>query len=213
MTCARSARVRPPSRSAPARTPPPSVGTWGSGTRFRRPPAHAWDRTSRPRPRPRADNRIVGSNAISLAAMGRAAPEARVHDEPLVGRRVRRRRPGFWALPPGLHLLGGETTVRVTGAGTGGRNQELALRVAMGLRPGDVFPERGHRRPRRPHRRGGRGWWTMGRSDGSGWRGLDPEALLADNDAHRALGGRRRSAGDGRDGDERGRSAGDDSSR
>ena len=31
----------------------------------------------------------------------------------------------------GTHLLGGETTVQLTGTGRGGRNQDLALRVAL----------------------------------------------------------------------------------
>ena len=35
------------------------------------------------------------------------------------------------AVGPGIHLFGGETTVRLTGTGRGGRNQELALRVAL----------------------------------------------------------------------------------
>ena len=139
-----------------------------------------------PAPTPEADNRIVGSNALSLAAMGRACPEARLHAEPLVGD-VADAAARLLALPVGLHLLGGETTVRVTGRGLGGRNQELALRVALGMRGPSTFLSAG----------------TDGRdgptdaagavvNEGTAARirsaGLDPEALLADNDSHRALG-------------------------
>ncbi len=138
-----------------------------------------------PAPTPEADNRVVGSNAISLAAMGRAAPDARVHAEPLVGD-VSDAAARLLALPPGVHLLGGETTVRVTGAGMGGRNQELALRVARGLRPGDVFLSAGTDGRDGPTDAAGGvvDAGTVGRIRAAG---LDVEALLADNDAHRAL--------------------------
>ena len=138
-----------------------------------------------PTPTPEADNRIVGSNAISLAAMGRAAPEARVHAEPLVGD-VSDAAHRLLALPPGLHLLGGETTVRVTGMGTGGRNQELALRAAMGLRPGDVLLSAGTDGRDGPTDAAGAvvDEGTAGRIRAAG---LDLDALLTDNDAHRAL--------------------------
>ena len=136
-------------------------------------------------PVPAADNRIVGSNAISLAAMGAACPEARVHAEPLVGD-VADAAARLLALPPGLHLLGGETTVRVTGAGRGGRNQELALRVAMGLRPGDVLLSGGTDGRDGPTGAAG-GLVDAGTVGRIRTAGLDPQALLADNDAHRAL--------------------------
>ena len=58
---------------------------------------------------------------------------------------------------PTALLFGGETTVNVTGSGLGGRNQELALRVALmgqDLWPGRdwVFLRRRHRWSRRSHR-------------------------------------------------------------
>lgn len=80
-----------------------------------------------------ADNRLVGSNGLSLAAMARAGGGAKIVDEPLVGdvagaaETVLRHLPD----PGGVVLFGGETTVRVAGGGLGGRNQELALRVAL----------------------------------------------------------------------------------
>ncbi|MGR3660605.1 MAG: glycerate kinase type-2 family protein [Paracoccaceae bacterium] len=80
---------------------------------------------------PAAENRLIGSNKISLAAMSDCDPSAGVVTEPLVGDVedaagliCKNMRPGKW-------LYGGETTVRLTGTGLGGRNQELALRVAL----------------------------------------------------------------------------------
>ena len=40
---------------------------------------------------------------------------------------------GFWL------VFGGETTVRVTGRGKGGRNQELAVRIALEMKSGEHF--------------------------------------------------------------------------
>lgn len=82
---------------------------------------------------PEADNQIIGSNATSLAAMGRAAPGAKVIREALVGdvndaaqAIVKAGNTG-----PGITLFGGETTVRLCAdPGRGGRNQQLALKLA-----------------------------------------------------------------------------------
>lgn len=84
-----------------------------------------------PPPPPEADNRLIGSNAQSLAAMARGAPEARRIDAPLVGDVGAAALAVLDAAGPGTTLFGGETTVQVTGTGRGGRNQELALRVAL----------------------------------------------------------------------------------
>ena len=85
------------------------------------------------------------------------------------------------------YLAGGETVVRLTGHGLGGRNQELALAAAPGLAglPAAVFSV------------GSDG--TDGPTDAAGGyvdgdtaaalaaRGLDVHAILADNDAYHAL--------------------------
>lgn len=85
------------------------------------------------------------------------------------------------------YLAGGETVVRLTGHGMGGRNQELALAAAPGLAglPAAVFSV------------GSDG--TDGPTDAAGGyvdgdtaaalaaRGLDAGAVLADNDAYHAL--------------------------
>ena len=77
---------------------------------------------------------------IALALAGTARDIAR-HDRPVAR--------------PGCVIFGGETTVTVRGAGSGGRNQELAMAAAMAL---EGTAERGghgpgHRRLRRPHQR------------------------------------------------------------
>ncbi|MDO5646885.1 glycerate kinase [Paracoccus sp. (in: a-proteobacteria)] len=81
--------------------------------------------------RGRADNVLIGSNSLSLRAMmdagaadGGVALSGDVQDcaERLI--RVARDNPNR------VLVFGGETTVRLTGDGMGGRNQELALRFA-----------------------------------------------------------------------------------
>lgn len=79
------------------------------------------------------DNRLVGSNALSLRAMAAAAgAHAATVEAPLVGDVAVAAETvlAHWPAPGTIRLFGGETTVRVTGDGLGGRNQELALRVA-----------------------------------------------------------------------------------
>jgi hydroxypyruvate reductase len=143
-------------------------------------------------PVPAADNRLIGSNALSLAAMAAAAPGARVIAAPLVGdvaaaaARIRAE------ARPGITLWGGETTVTLRGTGRGGRNQELALRLALLAAAAGDWPA---------------GWaflsaGTDGRDGPTGAAGglvdagslvrmraagIDPAARLADNDSHAAL--------------------------
>ncbi len=81
-------------------------------------------------PLPKAQNKLIGSNPISVAAMKSAAPKAQVFASPLIGD-VSQAAEIVMKSPKGITLFGGETTVRLTGTGLGGRNQELALRVAL----------------------------------------------------------------------------------
>ena len=88
-----------------------------------------------PEPVPKAGWRLVGSNRLSVDAMAAVAPSGRVEAAPLVGdvaeaaaRVAEAARRG-----EGTTLWGGETTVVLRGDGRGGRNQELALRVARAL--------------------------------------------------------------------------------
>ncbi|MFI0396863.1 glycerate kinase type-2 family protein [Paracoccus jiaweipingae] len=108
------------------------AGLWS-----RLPPAvqRALTRPQPPAPPPGGPVQVVGSNAISLRAM--AAAGARSAPRPLTGE-VATCAPRLLAamrdLRPGQALaFGGETTVRLGSGpvGQGGRNQELALRLAL----------------------------------------------------------------------------------
>lgn len=164
--------------------------------------AHAlWDslpasaRTALTRPEERRDlpevtNRLVGSNALSLAAMAQACPVAHVAPEPLVGdvASAAARIVALADAGPGTTLLGGETTVRLRGSGLGGRNQELALRVALALdgRAGWRFLSAGTDGRDGPTDAAGAvvdGHTAERIRDAGG----DPKALLANNDSHEAL--------------------------
>lgn len=87
---------------------------------------------------PLAQNQLVGSNGMSLNAMQADCPSAVILSDCLVGDVAaaaaqivaHARTAGRQKLTA---LFGGETTVTLTGTGMGGRNQELALRVALGL--------------------------------------------------------------------------------
>lgn len=140
-----------------------------------------------------AENRMIGSNALSLQAMV-SASDGVVWDKALCGdvqaaadalvTRMREARPGRV-----LAFCGGETTVVVHGRGKGGRNQEMALRVAAGMegvaRPW-VFLSGGTDGRDGPTEAAGGivDGGTLGRiaAAGGDWR-----ALLADNDSNRAL--------------------------
>lgn len=138
-------------------------------------------------PLPEARNLLIGSNAKSVAAMATACTGAQIMDTPLTGD-VAQACARIIALPRGVTLMGGETTVQITGQGRGGRNQELALRVAIALQgqPDWRFLSAG----------------TDGRdgpTDAAGAvvdgntvariraKGGDPDALLRENDSYRAL--------------------------
>ncbi|WP_102226416.1 glycerate kinase type-2 family protein [Acidimangrovimonas sediminis] len=143
---------------------------------------------------PGADNRLVGSNGLSVGAMAEAAARAgqaaQVVDTPLDGD-VAEAAALLGALGPGLWLLGGETTVVLRGTGRGGRNQELALRVALiaeegGWPEGWVFLSGGTDGRDGPTDAAGGlvDAGTLGRIRAAG---LDPRALLDENDSYAAL--------------------------
>ncbi|WP_374088594.1 glycerate kinase [Methylomicrobium lacus] len=150
----------------------------------------------------KTDHTLIGSNAISLHAAAKHARqlgyETRIYSERLCG--IAREVAEQWvntiaALPPvgrpNALLAGGETTVRLTGDGLGGRNQEMALAFALAaerqqLDADWVFLSAG----------------TDGRdgpTDAAGGRidpgslarmraeGVDPDARLANNDSYHAL--------------------------
>lgn len=143
-------------------------------------------------------NILVGGNAPSVDAMAAAAPEGYAvrrydgwMDGDVADAAAQIAADMRKAAAPTLFLYGGETTVVVTGSGLGGRNQELALRVAMLLE--DEPPQ---------------GEWLFlsggtdgrdGPTDAAGGvvdaqtlpamraAGVDPAAELADNNAYAAL--------------------------
>lgn len=142
------------------------------------------------RPLPKAENQLVGSNPISVAAMKTVAPEAEVCTAPLTGD-VAEAAEIIVKSGTGITLFGGETTVRLTGDGLGGRNQELALRVAL-----------------LAEKQGWHGDWVFlsggtdgrdGPCDAAGGivdnttlkrmrdAGISPEDMLANNDSYHAL--------------------------
>lgn len=138
---------------------------------------------------PSAHNVLVGSNGQSVKAMADIT-EAQVIPTPIEGDVAEAAKVICDACGEGVTVWGGETTVVLKGNGRGGRNQELALRIALEARA--------------------RGWtnWTclQGGSDGrdgptDAAGGLvddqtlarieaasgDLEALLANNDSYAAL--------------------------
>ena len=78
-----------------------------------------------------AVNRLIGSNQMSINAMLTLDPAATLWHEPLTGDVVRAAEQVVGQFDRGITLAGGETTVTIRGTGLGGRNQELALRVAV----------------------------------------------------------------------------------
>lgn len=137
-------------------------------------------------PLPEARNLLVGSNGKSVSAMKAAAGDAYMIAEPVVGDVADAARMICDNAVMGTTVWGGETTVFLRGSGRGGRNQELALRIAL-----------------EAERRGWREWTCLqGGSDGrdgptDAAGGLvdqdtlgkitDLEARLANNDSYAAL--------------------------
>jgi hydroxypyruvate reductase len=84
-----------------------------------------------PAPLPEAVNVLVGSNEKSLAAMAAAAGDVHIISTPIEGDVVDAARLICDNVGLGITVWGGETTVVLQGDGRGGRNQELALRIAQ----------------------------------------------------------------------------------
>ncbi|KAB6717851.1 MULTISPECIES: DUF4147 domain-containing protein [Roseobacteraceae] len=155
---------------------------------------------ARPRPDlgplPESEVALIGSNKISVAAMARAAgggatQGVHVFPIPLEGDVAEAARTIVEsAIEPGIFLFGGETTVKLTGDGMGGRNQELALRVAVlaeeqGLKD-YVFLSGGTDGRDGPTDAAG-GMVDPGTLDRMRASGLDPQDVLARNDSYHGL--------------------------
>ncbi len=184
--------VAPIGTQADARALLKSKGVWDSIPAAAR---LALDRDAPATPLPQAQNILIGSNRKSLDAVVATGQGAKIVNDHLTGDVAEAAEEVVTAAlraPPGSSaclVFGGETTVTLRGSGLGGRNQELALRVAL------TMPEL--------HRdwvflSGG----TDGRdgpTDAAGGivdgdtisrmrnNGGDPEALLANNDSYAAL--------------------------
>ena len=150
---------------------------------------------------PKATNTLVGSNRQSVeAAAAHLRPDFNVIaiDDPLVGDVDTAAHTIITALDnqlpvsaPTAIVWGGETTVQLQGDGRGGRNQEMALLVAQHLN--DCNPTQGI------HFLSGGTDGRDGPTDAAGaivdagtWAritdaGLDPAALLANNNSYAAL--------------------------
>ncbi len=163
---------------------------WGLWDRLPQAARVALERREDTTPLPQASNTLIGSNALSVAAMAHACPDARVAPAPLEGD-VAEAAAKITALAnsgAGTTLMGGETTVTLRGTGAGGRNQELALRVAMALqgRPGWRFLSAGTDGRDGPTDAAGAlvDGGTIARITA---KGGDAQALLANNDSYKAL--------------------------
>lgn len=145
---------------------------------------------------PAATNILVGSNRKSLdAVVAAAGAGASIVNDRLTGdvgdaanKIVAAARNARLDGPQCL-IFGGETTVTLRGRGLGGRNQELALRVALAmpdLGRDWVFLSGGTDGRDGPTDAAG-GVVDAGTAGRIREGGGDPEALLADNDSHAAL--------------------------
>lgn len=155
------------------------------------------ERNVAPPDTPAADNILIGSNRQSLAAMQQAATDdgwdAQIVSDALIGDVGDAAAQVIAALNPVARptvlLFGGETTVRLNGTGRGGRNQEMALRVAMAA-PGTtanwLFLSGGTDGRDGPTDAAG-GIVDSGTVARIRAAGVDADALLANNDSYAAL--------------------------
>ncbi|MEM7469983.1 MAG: DUF4147 domain-containing protein [Pseudomonadota bacterium] len=140
---------------------------------------------------PDASNTLICSNRKSLDAMQAAHPNAQIVDDMLEGN-VANVAPRLAALardaaPGSVLLCGGETTVTLKGSGKGGRNQDLALRIALSEIPGDwVFLSGGTDGRDGPTDAAG-GLVDTGSQARMKAAGVNPADLLDNNDAYAAL--------------------------
>lgn len=144
-----------------------------------------------------AANHLIGSNRQSLEAMLVAAAglQARIVDDALTGdvadavaQIIKAAKVAERGQAQCL-IFGGETTVTLRGTGLGGRNQELALRVALAAQELDrpwVFLSGGTDGRDGPTEAAG-GLTDPGSLDRMRAAGLDPAALLDDNASNAAL--------------------------
>jgi hydroxypyruvate reductase len=147
-------------------------------------------------PLPQAKNILIGSNRKSLDAVAMAAgAKARIVSDHLTGDVSDAANTVIAAAGtapkhrPACLIFGGETTVTLKGTGLGGRNQELALRVAMAmpdLGRDWVFLSGGTDGRDGPTDAAG-GIVDAGTAGRIHAAGQDPETLLANNDSHAAL--------------------------
>lgn len=147
-------------------------------------------------PAAHATNILIGSNRKSLDAVAAAAgPEAMIVNDRLIGDvadAARQIVQAALAVPPGSArccIFGGETTVQLRGTGMGGRNQELALRVALAmpnLGRDWVFLSGGTDGRDGPTDAAG-GVVDAGTAGRIRAAGADPVALLANNNSYAAL--------------------------
>lgn len=144
-----------------------------------------------------AQNHLIGSNRLSLEAVSAAAQDmdAEIVSDELTGdvaeaaERIVAAAQSTRNNGDKCLIFGGETAVTLKGTGLGGRNQELALRVAMAmpdLGRGWVFLSGGTDGRDGPTEAAG-GIVDAGSPARIVAAGGDPEALLANNDSNRAL--------------------------
>ncbi|WP_299989851.1 glycerate kinase [uncultured Ruegeria sp.] len=147
-----------------------------------------------------ATNILIGSNTISLDAAHACAAQAcraEIVSGALIGdvseaaEQIWRATKSATAERTTALLFGGETTVHLQGTGRGGRNQELALRVAQLAQerviPGNwVFLSAGTDGRDGPTPAAG-AIVDAGTLDRIHRAGHDPTTLLANNDSHKAL--------------------------